>query len=126
MNKSMLKRTISIGLLMSMSFVLAAPMLHIECDMPCCQVEKMTCCEAKQEKSLEKTCRIDMKSCDMGGVFIPIIAGPFHQDNLNIELNIQNSVEANSFIPSFENNYNPVLLDHLVDPPPVFNLPLLL
>ena len=80
----MLKRTISIGLLMSMSFVLAAPMLHIECDMPCCQVEKMTCCEAKQEKSLEKTCRIDMKSCDMGGVFIPIIAGPFHHDNLNV------------------------------------------
>jgi|TARA_B100000929_G_C15429977_1_gene394325 hypothetical protein len=122
----MLKHTVTIGLLLFMGFVLAVPMLHIDCDMPCCQDDKITCCEVKQEKSQEKTCRIDMKSCDMGVVFIPIIAGPFQKDNLNFELNIHNFGEDNSFIPPIENNCNLVLFDHPTEPPPVFNLPLLL
>ena len=121
----MVKRTISIGLLLTMALALSAPMLHIDCDMLCCQKEKMTCCETKQEKSPAKTCRMDMKSCDMGGVFVPIISGPFHQDNLKIELNVQNTIEANFFIQSFEFNFNPVLLDHPPEPPPAYNLPLL-
>ena len=121
----MLKRTISIGLLLTMALALSAPMLHIDCDMLCCQEEKLTCCETKQEKSPAKTCRMDMKSCDMGGVFVPIISGPFHQYDLKIELNIQNTVEANSFIRSFRINFNPILLDHPPEPPPAYNLPLL-
>ena len=122
----MLKRTISIVLLMSMTFAMAAPMLHIECDMPCCQVDKMTCCETNQEKSTEKTYKMEMKSCDMGSVFVPIISGPLHRYNLKIDLNLQNAVEANSFIVSPEINFNLVLLAHPPKLPPAFNLPLLI
>ncbi len=121
----MIKRTISIGLLLTMAFALATPILHIDCDMPCCQVEKITCCETNQEKSPAKTYRMDMKSCDMGGVFVPIISAPFHQDNLKIELNAQNAVEANSLILSPKINFNPVLLVRPPEPPLAFNLPLL-
>lgn len=121
----MIKRTISIGLLLTMAFALATPILHIDCDMPCCQVEKITCCETNQEKSPAKTYRMDMKSCDMGGVFLPIISVPFHQDNLKIELNAQNAVEANSLILSPKINFNPVLLVRPPEPPLAFNLPLL-
>ena len=121
----MIKRTVSIGLLLTMALAMAAPILHINCEMTCCQVEKMTCCEKKQEKSPAKTCRMDMKRCGMGGVFVPIISGPFNQDNLKFELNVENFVEAYSFIPFFENNFNSVLFDHPPEPPPVFNLPLL-
>ena len=41
------------------------------------------------------------------------------------ELNVQNTIEANFFIQSFEFNFNPILLDHPPEPPPAYNLPLL-
>ena len=69
---------------------------------------------------------MEMKSCDMGSVFVPIISGPLHRYNLKIDLNLQNAVEANSFIVSPEINFNLVLLAHPPELPPAFNLPLLI
>jgi len=121
----MLKRTISVGLLLIMALAMAAPMFHLDCDMPCCQEEKMTCCETKQELMPSKSCRMDMKSCDMGGVFVPIISGPFHQNKMKIDMHVQKIMQTAFFIYTFESNYNPVLLDYPPEPPPAYNLPLL-
>ncbi len=80
----MLKRTISVGLLLIMAFALAAPMFHLDCDMPCCQEEEMTCCETKQESMPSKSCRMDMKSCDMGTGTTPSLQSPSFSINISL------------------------------------------
>jgi|TARA_B100000470_G_C19633700_1_gene321012 hypothetical protein len=121
----MLKRTISIGLVLIMAFAMAAPILHIDCDMPCCEVEKMTCCDKGMDKEMSKACKMDMKSCDMGSTFVPILSAPFHQPKLKMGTKVERVFQPFSSIPTFKSNYNSVLLVYPPDPPTAFNRPLL-
>ncbi len=72
----MLKRITSIGLVLIMAFAMAAPVLHIDCDMPCCEVKKMTCCDKeKKADSASKECTMRNESCEHSK-FVPIVSGP--------------------------------------------------
>ena len=71
----MLKRTISIGLLLIMAFSMAAPMLHINCDMPCCEVKATSCCEKAKTGDASNKSAIRKQKCDHNQ-FIPIVSGP--------------------------------------------------
>jgi hypothetical protein len=105
---------------------IAAPLLpHIDCDMPCCELEKVICCDSKMEVEIPKTCYMDMKSCDMGGLFIPIMAVPSHQFNLKIDLDVLTVVQSIEFYAKYHINFNPVEFDYPPDPPTAFNRPLL-
>ena len=120
------KRTISVFLLLFMTMAIAAPLLpHIDCDMPCCELEKVICCDSKMEVEIPKTCYMDMKSCDMGGLFIPIMAVPSHQFNLKIDLDVLTVVQSIEFYAKYHINFNPVEFDYPPDPPTAFNRPLL-
>ena len=120
------KRTISVFLLLLMTMAIAAPLLpHIDCDMPCCELEKVICCDSKMEVETPKTCYMDMKSCDMGGLFIPIMAVPSHQFNLKIDLDVLTVVQSIEFYAKYHINFNPVKFDYPPDPPTAFNRPLL-
>ena len=120
------KRTISVFLLLLMTMAIAAPLLpHIDCDMPCCELEKVICCDSKMEVETPKTCYMDMKSCDMGGLFIPIMAVPSHQFNLKIDLDVLTVVQSIEFYAKYHINFNPVEFDYPPDPPTAFNRPLL-
>ena len=120
------KRTISVFLLLFMTMAIAAPLLpHIDCDMPCCELEKVICCDSKMEVETPKTCYMDMKSCDMGGLFIPIMAVPSHQFNLKIDLDVLTVVQSIEFYAKYHINFNPVEFDYPPDPPTAFNRPLI-
>ena len=120
------KRTISVFLLLFMTMAIAAPLLpHIDCDMPCCELEKVICCDSKMEVEIPKTCYMDMKSCDMGGLFIPIMAVPSHQFNLKIDLDVLTVVQSIEFYAKYHINFNPVEFDYPPDPPTAFNRPLI-
>ena len=120
------KRTISVFLLLLMTMAIAAPLLpHIDCDMPCCELEKVTCCDSKMEVETPKTCYMDMKSCDVSGLFIPIMAVPSHQFNLKIDLDVLTVVQSIEFYAKYHINFNPVEFDYPPDPPTAFNRPLL-
>ena len=122
----MLKRTISVFLLLLMTMAIAAPLLpHIDCDMPCCELEKVICCDSKMEVETPKTCYMDMKSCDMGGLFIPIMAVPSHQFNMKIDLDVLTVVQSIEFYAKYHINFNPVKFDYPPAPPTAFNRPLL-
>ena len=121
----MFKRTISISLLLAMTVALAAPVLHIDCDMPCCQEEVLTCCNTNQSERLSKTCKMDMKNCDMGRVFIPIVSGPFYQDKLNFQLDLQHAVIIANRLKTSVCYSKPAVLDHPPEPPPAYNIPIL-
>ena len=122
----MLKRTISVFLLLLMTMAIAAPLLpHIDCDMPCCELEKVICCDSKMEVETPKTCYMDMKSCDMGGLFIPIMAVPSHQCNLKIDLDVLTVVQSIEFYARYHINFNPVKFAYPPAPPTAFNRPLL-
>ena len=120
------KRTISVFLLLLMTMAIAAPLLpHIDCDMPCCELEKVICCDSKMEVETPKTCYMDMKSCDMGGLFIPIMAVPSHQFNLKIDLDVLTVVQSIEFYARYHINFNPVKFAYPPAPPTAFNRPLL-
>jgi len=109
-----------------MTMAIAAPLLpHIDCDMPCCELEKVTCCDSKMEVETPKTCYMDMKSCDMGGLFIPIMAVPSHQFNLKIDLDVLTVVQSIEFYARYHINFNPVKFAYPPAPPTAFNRPLL-
>jgi len=120
------KRTISVFLLLLMTMAIAAPLLpHIDCDMPCCELEKVTCCDSKMEVETPKTCYMDMKSCNMGGLLIPIMAVPSHQFNLKIDSDVLPVVQSIEFNAKYHINFNPVKFDYPPAPPTAFNRPLL-
>jgi len=71
----MLKRTISIGLVLIMAFAMATPLLHIDCDMPCCEAKEMTCCDKEKSVNKAKECTMRNESCEHSQ-FVPIVSGP--------------------------------------------------
>ena len=121
----MLKRTISIGLVLIMALAMAAPILQIDCDMPCCEVEKMTCCDKGMDKEMSKACKMDMKSCSMGSSFVPILSAPLHQFKMKTDLNVTLTIYVRASFRTYTINFNKVLISHPPEPPPSYNLPLL-
>ena len=121
----MLKRMISISLLLIIVFVMAAPTVPIDCDMPCCEAKEMACCDKKMDSEITKACTIDMRTCDMGSIFVPLISVPISKYNMKVDMNVQWTIQFSTFISSYNTNYNMVLLAHPLEPPPAFNTPLL-
>jgi len=121
----MFKRITSISIVLIMAFSMAAPILHFDCDMPCCEVQEMTCCDKKVDTEITKACKIDMKSCDMGSILLPLIFAPLNNYNMKVDMNVPWTIQFSTFISSYNTNYNLVLLVHPPEPPPAFNSPLL-
>ncbi len=121
----MFKRITSISLVLIMAFAMAAPILHIDCGMPCCEGQEMTCCDKTMDTEITKACKIDMKTCDMGSIFVPLISAPLNKYNMKVDTNVQCTIQFSTFISSYNTNYNLVLLVHPPEPPPAFNSPLL-
>jgi hypothetical protein len=122
----MFKRSISLFILLNMTFSMAAPILHFDCNMPCCEVEKLTCCDKEKIIMESKACKMDMKKCEIGSLFIPILSGPFHQHKMKVNLDFQKILLMELYNLSFESNFNQVVLDYPPEPPVRFVLPLLL
>lgn len=58
-----------------MAFAMAAPILHIDCDMSCCEVKVKACCEkAKTAEALNES-SMRKQQCEHSQ-FIPIVSGP--------------------------------------------------
>ena len=121
----MLKRITSMSLVLIVAFAMAAPILHIDCDMPCCEAQEMTCCDKKMDIESTKACKMVMKTCDMGSIFVPVISAPLNKYNMKVDMNVQWTMQFSTFISSYNTNYNLVLLVHPPEPPPAFNTPLL-
>ena len=122
---NMLKRITSISIVLIMAISMAAPILHLDCDMPCCEVQEMTCCDKKMDTEITKACKVEMKTCDMGSIFVPLISAPLNKYNMKVEMNVQGTMQFSTFISSYNTNYNLVLLVHPPEPPLAFNSPLL-
>ncbi len=121
----MLKRTISVGLVLIMALVMAAPLLHIDCDMPCCEVKEQACCELKAAPAESKGCEMRMKKCDHAQ-FIPMVSGP---KSTPISKDLDQAkptcvIKPNN--PECKRVTNTALLHHPPEPPPKFITPLLL
>ena len=123
----MLNRTITISLLLLMSVSLASPFLtHMDCDMPCCNIVKeKSCCDKEEILNNDKVCRMEMKSCDMGSIFIPILSGP--TKDLRFAINLDMSYDDMSSNLFYENKikYINVLFYHPPENPQTFNFPIL-
>lgn len=122
----MFKRSISLFILLNMTFSMAAPFLHFDCNMPCCEVEKLTCCDKEKVMMESKSCKMDMKKCEIGSLFVPILSGPFHQDKMKVDLDFKKTLLIGLENLYFELNFNHVVLDHPPEPPVRYVLPLLL
>jgi len=69
------KRITSIGLVLIMAFAMAAPIMHIDCDMPCCEVKVKSCCEKAKTGEASNKSAIRKQKCDHNQ-FVPIVSGP--------------------------------------------------
>lgn len=82
----MLKRIISIGLILIMAAAIAAPVIHIECDMPCCEKEVMTCCDDEKAYGKKEGCSMSQAKCEHSQ-FVPIVSGPkSNKKSFNVDL----------------------------------------
>ena len=97
----MLKRITSISIVLIMAISMAAPILHLDCDMPCCEVQEMTCCDKKMDTEITKACKVEMKTCDMGSIFVPLISAPLNKYNMKVEMNVQGTIQCSTFISSY-------------------------
>ena len=119
----MFKKITALLILFLFAGQLTASFLHFDCNMACCQTSVDSCCTIEV---VEKECSVMGKNCAMV-VFLPIISGPSaHAENDNelskIELTFINliaEITNSNIVDYFE-------IHPLAEPPPAFNLPLLI
>jgi hypothetical protein len=119
----MFKKITALLILFLFAGQLTASFLHFDCNMACCQKSVDSCCTIEV---VEKECSVMGKNCAMV-VFLPIISGPSaHAENDNelskIELTFINliaEITNSNIVDYFE-------IHPLAEPPPAFNLPLLI
>jgi len=108
-----------------MTFAIAAPLMHIDCDMPCCSVEMKTNCDMTKTAGDSMGCDMSMKKCDHSQ-FIPIVSGPkSEQKSKNID-HAKPTCMVNLKNPGCKRMTNTAFLQHPPEPPPKFITPLLL
>jgi len=119
----MYKRITALFLLTLFIGQLSASFLHFDCNMECCQEDIVSCCSIEV---VEKECSVMGNNCATV-VFLPIISGPSVQTCIDNELSI---IEI-SFIDLETEITQTNIVDYfkihpLAEPPPAFNLPLLI
>ena len=118
----MIKRITALFLLTLFTGQLTASFLHFDCNMVCCQEETVSCCSTEEVK---KECPTLGPNCDLV-VFLPILSGPAAKMELGKDLDVVDLYLCDTvdFIEIIAVDY---LETHpLAEPPPAFNLPLLI
>ncbi|MBT3478354.1 MAG: hypothetical protein HOA15_08540 [Candidatus Marinimicrobia bacterium] len=119
----MLKRSISIGLILIMAFAMASPILHIDCDMPCCEVKKETCCENKKAMNSNKSCSMSEAKCKHSQ-FIPVISAPkSDQKSAQVDMT-KTTCTMKMDAPKCQRSQKTVSLDRSSDSQAKFSIPL--
>tara|TARA_B100000929_G_scaffold266918_1_gene234878 strand:- start:83 stop:454 length:372 start_codon:yes stop_codon:yes gene_type:complete len=122
----MLKRTISIGLVLSIAFAMAAPLIpHRDCNMSCCEAALATCCDKNMDLEKSKVYKTDMQSCNMGKVFVPVLSAPHHQFKMKLNIDVTHGIDVSRSFQSYKTIINKVLIFHPSEPPLAYNFPLL-
>ena len=122
----MLKRTISIGLVLSIAFSMAAPLIpHRDCNMSCCEAALATCCDKNMDLEKSKVYKTDMQSCNMGKVFVPVLSAPHHQFKMKLNIDVTHGIDVSRSFQSYKTIINKVLIFHPSEPPLAYNFPLL-
>ena len=122
----MLKRVISIGLVLSIAFAMATPLIpHRDCNMSCCEAAIPSCCDKNIDLGKSKAYKTDMQSCNMGKVFIPVLSAPHHQFKMKLNIDVTHGIDVSRSFQSYKTIINKVLIFHPSEPPLVYNFPLL-
>jgi len=122
----MLKRVISIGLVLSIAFAMATPLIpHCDCNMSCCEEAIATCCDKNMDLGKSKVYKTDMQSCNMGKVFIPVLSAPHHQFKMKLNIDVTHGIDVSRSFQSYKTIINKVLIFHPSEPPLAYNFPLL-
>jgi len=119
----MFKRLISIGLVLIMAFAMATPLLHIDCDMPCCEAKKESCCVEEADIDYKKSCTVSKTKCGHSQ-FIPIVSAP--KSNLkpaNVDM-ANSTCKIKMDAPKCQISKKTVSLDHSSDSQAKFLIPL--
>lgn len=118
----MFKRFISITLLALLTGVTAAPLFSFhDCDRPCCAEGQDTCCTME----VMETCTMSMDECNKQ-VFIPVLSAPIAQYESSIDIADGDIVILQLLSRDFTYSFLTVNeIIHPPEPPPSFNLPLL-
>ena len=119
----MFKKITALLILFLFAGQLTASFLHFDCNMACCQKSVDSCCTIEV---VEKECSVMGKNCAMV-VFLPIVSGPSAHAEIDNELS---KIEL-TFINLITEITNSNIVDYfeihpLAEPPPAFNLPLLI
>ena len=119
----MLKRIISISLLLIIAFVMAAPILHIDCDMPCCEAKNESCCVEEADIDYKKSCTMSKTECDHSQ-FIPIVSAPkSNLKSVNVDMaNFTYKIKIDA--PKCQLSKKTVYLDRSSDSQAKFLIPL--
>jgi hypothetical protein len=119
----MYKRITAFLLLILFTGQLTASFVHFDCNMVCCQEDIVSCCT---NEVVEKECSVLGSNCTIV-VFLPIVSGPSVQTYIDNELSI---IEISFIDIDFEitqmNIVDYFKIHPLAEPPPVFNVPLLI
>jgi len=119
----MFKKITALLILFLFAGQLTASFLHFDCSMDCCQKSVDSCCTIEV---VEKECSVMGKNCATV-VFLPIVFGPSAHTEIDNELS---KIEL-TFINLIADITNSNIVDYfeihpLAEPPPAFNLPLLI
>ena len=119
----MFKKITALLILFLFAGQLTASFLHFDCNMACCQTSVDSCCTIEV---VEKECSVMGKNCAMV-VFLPIVSGPSAHTEIDNKLS---KIEL-TFINLITEITNFNIVDYfeihpLAEPPPAFNLPLLI
>ncbi|MBC8344854.1 MAG: hypothetical protein ISR82_06500 [Candidatus Marinimicrobia bacterium] len=117
------KRAISIVLTLFMAVAIAAPLMHIDCDMPCCEIQKESCCDKKMDGM--ESCSMSMKKCEHSQ-FVPIVSGPkSDKKSKNIDY-VKSACLLIQPVPECKQETNTAYLHLPPISPAKFNTPLLI
>ena len=119
----MFKKITALLILFLFAGQLTASFLHFDCNMACCQKSVDSCCTIEV---VEKECSVMGKNCVVV-VLVPIVSGPSTHAEIDNELS---KIEL-TFINLIAEITNSNIVDYfeihpLAEPPPAFNLPLLI
>lgn len=118
----MFKRTTALFLLTLFAGQLTASFLHFDCNMDCCQEDVVSCCSIDP---VDKECPTLGSNCDLV-VFLPILSGPAAHVEIDGNITV-NDLNVSAYVNHVAHRIVDYYETHpLAEPPPAFNLPLLI
>jgi hypothetical protein len=119
----MIKKITALWVLFLFAGQLTASFLHFDCDMFCCQESVDSCCAIEP---VVKECPTIGESCKTV-VFLPIVSGPTVKFEINNELFQMGQIPTGRILETVKVLIVDYYLIHpLAEPPPAFDLPLLI